>query len=79
MAGDSGRTFAVGDKSLGRGGMSWGQAAVDLTTGEVVARLKKDWAADIKAYDEGHEHMLMFADMLTEGIQQQFPVKFKGY
>ena len=54
------------------------QTHLDLTTGEVVARLKKDWAADIKAYDEGHEHMLMFADMLAEGIKLQFPAKFKG-
>lgn len=54
------------------------QAHLDLTTGEVVGRLKKDWAADIKAYDEGHEHMLMFADMLSEGIKKQFPAKFKS-
>jgi len=52
------------------------QRHLDLTTGEVVGRLKKNWTADIKAYDEGHEHMLMFADMLTEGVMQQFPEKF---
>ena len=54
------------------------QAHLDLTSAEVVARLKKDWAADIKAYDEGHEHMLMFSDMLSDGIKQQFPAKFKS-
>ncbi len=48
-----------------------------LTTTEVVSRLKKDWTADITAYDEGHVHMLMFADMLTDGIVKQFPEKFK--
>jgi hypothetical protein len=48
-----------------------------LTKGEVVSRLKKDWAADIKSYDEGHAHMLMFADALTDGIVKQFPNKFK--
>jgi hypothetical protein len=48
-----------------------------LTTTEVVSRLKKDWTADIEAYDKGHEHMLMFADMLTDGIVKQFPEKFK--
>lgn len=53
------------------------QAHLDLTTGEVVSRLKKDWAGDIEAYDEGHEHMLMFADMLVEGLEEQFPAKFK--
>jgi len=50
---------------------------LELTTGEVVARLKKDWAADIDFYDQGHVHMLMFADMLTDGIVKQFPDKFK--
>jgi len=52
------------------------QKHLDLTTGEVVNRLKKDWVADIKSYDEGHEHMLMFADTLTDGIAKQFPDKF---
>ena len=50
---------------------------LELTTGEVVGRLKKDWAADIEAYDKGHAHMLMFADALTKGIVKQFPDKFK--
>lgn len=50
---------------------------LELTTGEVVSRLKKDWAADIDYYDKGHLHMLMFADMLTNGIVKQFPDKFK--
>ena len=54
------------------------QEHLDLTTGEVVGRLKKDWEADIKAYDEGHAHMLMFADALTVGIVKQFPDKFRG-
>jgi hypothetical protein len=48
-----------------------------FTTNEVVARLKRDWAGDIKAYDDGHAHMLMFADALADGIAKQFPGKFK--
>ncbi len=47
------------------------------TTNEVVSRLRKDWASDIGAYDEGYAHMMMFADMLTNGIVKQFPAKFK--
>lgn len=50
---------------------------LELTTGEVVSRLKKDWAADINYYDKGHIHMLMFADALTDGVVKQFPDKFK--
>ena len=53
------------------------QKHLDLTTGEVVGRLNKNWVADIKAYDDGHVHMLMFADALTDGIAKQFPDKFK--
>ena len=53
------------------------QKHLDLTTGEVVGRLTKDWAKDIASYDEGHAHMLMFADSLTDGIVKQFPEKFR--
>lgn len=53
------------------------QKHLDLTTGEVVGRLTKDWTGDIKSYDDGHAHMLMFADMLTDGITKQFPAKFQ--
>lgn len=49
---------------------------LDFTTTEVVSRIKKDWPADIDAYDKGHAHMLMFADALTSGIVKQFPKKF---
>lgn len=50
---------------------------LDLTTGEVVSRLGRRWEQDINNYDNGHDHMLMFSDMLTQGIAEQFPDKFK--
>lgn len=46
------------------------------TTAEVVARLKKDWSGDIAAYDAVHKQILMMADMLSQGIESQFPAKF---
>ena len=49
---------------------------LDLTTTEVVSRIKKDWGADVAAYDKGFEHMMMFADMLTNGVMKQHPDKF---
>ena len=46
------------------------------TTNEVVARLNKDWAADVRAFDEVYAHILYMADALSEGIVKQFPNKF---
>ncbi len=43
-----------------------------LTIDETSARLKQDWNADIRAYDENHTHMLMLSDALAEGIVKQF-------
>jgi len=50
---------------------------LNLTTAEVQARLKGDWAADIAAYERVHEQILHMADMLSAGIINQFPEKFK--
>ncbi len=48
------------------------QKHLELTTKEAVSRLHGDWASDIAAYDEGHDHMLMFSDALADGIAKQF-------
>ena len=54
------------------------QKHLSTTTSEVVARLNKDWDADVRAFDAVHEHVLHMADALSEGIVKQFPNKFTG-
>jgi len=63
---------------------NWPRAAVvDLmkkhlstTTDEVVARLNKDWAGDVRAFDAVYDHILHMSDVLSDGIVKQFPEKF---
>jgi len=69
---------------LSKANSNWPKATlVDLmkkhlstTTNEVVARLNKDWDADVRAFDEVYEHILHMADALSDGIVKQFPNKF---
>ena len=51
---------------------------LSTTTAEVTARLNKDWAADIRAFDEVYRHILMMSDALADGSVKQFPAKFAG-
>ena len=69
---------------LSKANPNWPRAAlVDMmnkhlstTTDEVVARLTKNWAADVKAFDAVYDHILVMADALSNGIIKQFPAKF---
>ena len=46
---------------------------LDLTLAEASARLTGNWAADVKGYDDVVDHLMTFADFLTEGLFAQFP------
>jgi hypothetical protein len=50
---------------------------LDATTREAVARNQGDWSADVAAYDAVHVQILAMADMLSSGIIDQFPNKFR--
>jgi hypothetical protein len=49
---------------------------LDLTREEASARLNGDWEGDIAAYDKVHNDILHMADMISDGIIQQFPKQF---
>ena len=48
-----------------------------LTTDEAVQRIKKNYDADIIAYDKVHDEILKMSDMLSDGISKQFSGKNK--
>jgi hypothetical protein len=48
-----------------------------LTTEEAVARIQGNWAADVAAYDEVHDHILHMSDLLSTGLVKQFPKRFR--
>ncbi len=52
-------------------------AHLGLTTEEVVARLQRKWAADVRASDRVHHQILHMADMLSSGLVKQFPARFR--
>lgn len=49
---------------------------LNLTTDEVSARLKKDYSADIKAYDIVQREILKMSEFFVNGIVMQFPNLF---
>jgi hypothetical protein len=49
---------------------------LDLTTQEVVNRLKKDWKTDVANFDKVIDQVRDMGDTLATGIVSQFPNKF---
>ncbi|WQI98046.1 glycosyltransferase [Rossellomorea vietnamensis] len=49
---------------------------LQFVTDEAVARINKDWKANIKSFDDGKVHILHLSDALSDGIVKQFPDKF---
>jgi hypothetical protein len=47
-----------------------------LTKDEAVARLSRDWPADVKAFDDIFTEVLVVADTLHDGLAAQFPDRF---
>jgi hypothetical protein len=51
---------------------------LELTKGEVVARLNKDWNAAVKSFDDIFTEIMVLADALYDGLVAQFPEKFRS-
>jgi len=51
---------------------------LNLTKGEVVARLQSRWNDDVEAFDQIFTEILTVADVLADGVMKQFPEKFGG-
>jgi hypothetical protein len=51
---------------------------LNLTKGEVVARLEGKWNDDVEAFDQIFTEILTVADVLADGVINQFPEKFGG-
>jgi len=49
---------------------------LDLTLAEATAQLQGKYADGIAEYDKIHTHVLGLADLLSSGIEKQFPDKF---
>lgn len=47
-----------------------------LTKDEAVARIGGDWAADVNAFDDIFNEIMVLADALHDGIVAQFPERF---
>lgn len=47
-----------------------------LTKQEAVARLQKDWAADVKAFDDIFVEAMTISDAISGGIVKMFPDRF---
>ncbi|MGH2463301.1 MAG: hypothetical protein ACRDFZ_06745 [Candidatus Limnocylindria bacterium] len=47
-----------------------------LTKDEAVARLTRDWAADVRAFDDIFTEIMVVADTLYDGLVAQFPDRF---
>ena len=47
-----------------------------LTKDEAVARITGDWAADVRAFDDIFNEILVVADTIHDGLAAQFPDRF---
>jgi hypothetical protein len=69
---------------LARANPSWEQGEmrtmmkghIDQTLAYATAQLQGDYVASIKAYGTAEQHMLHMADMLSDGLVEQFPDRF---
>lgn len=52
------------------------QSHIQAMVDQITARANGDWQGDIQAFDQSLEHVFQFSDMLSQGIERQFPDRF---
>jgi hypothetical protein len=50
---------------------------LELTNDQMQQRIKKNYEADVIAFQKVHDEVLKMSFMLSDGIIKQFPEKFK--
>lgn len=49
---------------------------LNLVCNQINSRINGQWERDIKAYDDDYDHIIMFSDLISDGIIKEFPNKF---
>lgn len=49
---------------------------LNLLCFQMNSRINGQWDKDIKAYDDDYDHIIMFSDLISDGIIKEFPNKF---
>lgn len=50
---------------------------LDFTERELLARIRKDYVADIIFFDSVYEQVIMMSDTISEGVIRQFQIRFR--
>jgi hypothetical protein len=53
-------------------------ATLEYTAGQAIARMQENFEKEVMMFEEAHNEIIHISDMISNGIIQQFPMKFTG-